>query len=189
MGTQCDKNFSKRTNSQLFKWVRDIEETGKCAIGANGANMAQSTVAITSFRRESQAIAFQVGSSSRVVERIRAILRHASQGTIEKVENGCMSINQAYNEVIGKRQNKRVPLALILRDFLKVSVCRTGFCTGLNSAELMILGTLYQRMTMANYLSQDEYRALIESMFFGNVSQFRRELLKGVKIGTISLTE
>ncbi len=76
--------------------VPQRHENGKFAGAPNGAA-----------GKSSEATAKLLGTSSRKVERMRTILDHGASETVEAVEKGRLSVNQAYEETQKKRKSTK----------------------------------------------------------------------------------
>ncbi len=154
-----------KQDSRIFWLVREHDARGKCANGAIGAEVAQLAHSGVKgkVKRSSEITAMKVGTSARIVERVRTILDRGDTELVQRLEAGQVSINAAYREVVDHRDSQP-PLSIyeVFTHFLGMVVPSEHRVQVLGENELVLLGDFSEKLWEQGYLSETEAMMLHE---------------------------
>jgi len=147
-------------DSRIFKLVRELDERGKCAIGAIGvetAHLAQcGTIAKPS--RSSAITAVKAGTSARIVERVRTILNRGNEELWSLLDSGKITINAAYRQVTeNKSTRKQLSIAELFIQFVSMSIPQDHYVRVLGDGELTFISEMAKRFRDEGYLNNTQF--------------------------------
>lgn len=142
-------------DSRIFNLVRDLDETGRCATGADGAEVAYLAQCGASgkARRSSAITAVKAGTSARIVERVRTILYRGNEELWSLLDSGEITINAAYRKVTESHADgDQLSVAELFIQFVGMTVSQERWKRVLGDGELTFIGEMAERFRAEGYL-------------------------------------
>jgi len=157
------ENLRLRDDRKIFKLVQELDTRGKCAIGEVGVKEAQLAQpgAQKSITRSSQLTAEKVGTSARMVERVRTILDKGDKSLSAEVLSGNITINAAYNKIKAEKGQKRT-IADIFMQFISSTVSEERWNRVLGAEELSLIKRMAEQFETEGYLDTSELKRIEE---------------------------
>lgn len=147
-------------DSKIFKLVKDLDVRGKCATGAHDAEVAHMTQngVKTKIKRSSEITAVKVGTSARIVERVRTILDRGNDELWALLDSGKITINAAYRQVTEYvSPKKQLSVAELFMEVLKIAIQEKRYIRFLDGNELRLVNEMAKLFQDEGYLSITEY--------------------------------
>ncbi len=150
-------------DSKIFKLVKDLDVRGKCAYGAIGADVTHMTQngANRKTIRSSEVTAAKVGTSARIVERVRTIMDRGNDELWSLLDSGKITINAAYRQVTEYvLPKKQLSVAELFMKILDITVPEKRCVRFLEVKELNLVNQMAKIFLDEGYLSITEYSRL-----------------------------